>query len=197
MAKFDEFSARKAVLLAPNCGIPQNVRRDAYSDEWYTPARIVQALGLFDLDPCAGPMSHARINYRLPGRNGLRLAWHGRVWMNPPYSSVHRWLELFATHANGIALVNARTEMIWFQRFVAGSSCLLWLRRRIRFERPGAQPGNPTVGSVLVAYGEENAEALRRCGLPGILTTGILRIEAAARESASLATRHSPLATNH
>lgn len=26
-----------------------------YSDEWYTPPEIIEALGEFDLDPCAAP----------------------------------------------------------------------------------------------------------------------------------------------
>jgi hypothetical protein len=46
---------RKAILL---------VRPKGYSDEFYTPDHIVQALGKFDIDPSAGPKNHARVNIR-------------------------------------------------------------------------------------------------------------------------------------
>lgn len=50
--------------------------------------------GEIDLDPCpGGPDSvvRARWEYRLPKENGLKLAWGGRVYWNPPFgrSYVH------------------------------------------------------------------------------------------------------------
>jgi hypothetical protein len=65
-----------------------HARREPYDDEWYTPPDLVKSLGSFDLDPCAGPMRHAKRNLR---RKGLSAAWRGRVWLNPPYSTVHLW----------------------------------------------------------------------------------------------------------
>jgi len=142
-----------------------------YSDEWFTPCRIVQPLGIFDLDPAAGPMNHATRNFRaVHGEDGLALPWEGRVWLNPPYSNVHLWLEKMAAHGNGIALVNARPETQWFQKTAAGATALLFLKGRIKFLRPDSEPTNPTVGSVLVAWGEDNYAALRSSALPGLLT---------------------------
>jgi len=145
-------------------------RFKGYSDEWYTPPRIVSALGPFDLDPCAGPMKHAAQNLRHPDECGLSVAWAGRVWLNPPYSNVHEWLAKFIGHGNGIALVNARPETKWFQHLAVTASGILWLRGRIKFQMPDGASKHPTVGSVLVAYGDSNAEALRVSGLPGVLT---------------------------
>lgn len=144
-----------------------------YSDEWYTPPHIVQALGAFDLDPSAGPMDHAKHNIRWPEQCGLESTWFGRVWLNPPYSNVHLWLEKFIAHGNGIALVNARPETLWFQRLVANSTAIQWLRGRVQFQRPEGPSKHPTVGSVLVAYGIENAETLETAELPGIVTNVI------------------------
>ena len=59
-----------------------------YSDEWYTPPTVPQSLGVFDLDPAAAPMLHAREKWG-PGVDGLAREWQGRVWLNPPYSNVH------------------------------------------------------------------------------------------------------------
>jgi hypothetical protein len=144
-------------------------RLSGYSDEWYTPERITTALGAFDLDPCAGPKSHARRNIRRPAC-GLRIPWEGRVWLNPPYSNVHEWLDRFTRHGNGIALVNARPETQWFQCLARGADALLWIKGRVYFEKPDGSTGHTTVGSVLVAYGKHNAKALRNSKLPGLLT---------------------------
>lgn len=142
-----------------------------YSDEWYTPCHITHALGVFDLDPCAGPMNHAVRNYRLAhDENGLELEWTGRVWLNPPYSNIHLWLDKMAAHKNGVALVNGRSETIWFQRVAAAASAFLWLKGRVQFLRPDGPRCSLQVGQVLVAFGGGNADALRRCGLPGIFT---------------------------
>lgn len=139
-----------------------------YSDEWYTPERIVSALGSFDLDPSAGPMGHAMRNISLP-EDGLSVNWDGRVWLNPPYSNVHEWLAKFIAHNNGIALVNTRPETQWFQKLAAGASACLWLKGRIKFNMPDGPAKHPTVGSVLVAYGKANASALMKSGLPGVV----------------------------
>lgn len=88
--------------------------------------------------------------------------------MNPPYSTVHQWIERFAAHANGIALVNARPETKWFQGLAERANAVHWLRGRVDFSRPDGKPTHPPVGSVLVAYGTANVEALRGCQLPGV-----------------------------
>jgi hypothetical protein len=141
--------------------------RYGYSDEFYTPAYIPAALGPFDLDPSAGPSKHARRNVRRP-KDGLAVKWTGRVWLNPPYSRLEDWLERFVSHGNGIALVNARPDAAWFQELCCRASAMLFLRGRTKFVTPSGDLRNPPVGSVLVAYGRRNANALRRSGLPGI-----------------------------
>lgn len=145
------------------------IRPKNYSDEFYTPDAIVKALGPFDLDPCAGPKTHATVNIRRP-ECGLASEWSGRVWMNPPYFLVHDWLLKFSQHGNGICLVNARPETMWFQRLANGSSAILWIKGRISFEQPSGKKGHGPVGSVLVAYGDENARALERSGIAGFVT---------------------------
>ena len=58
------------------------------TDEWYTPKEIIDALGEFDLDPCAPvapPYKTANVMYN-KNDDGLKQEWKGRVWLNPPYS---------------------------------------------------------------------------------------------------------------
>ena len=105
------------------------------------------------------------------GSNGLAQLWAGRVWLNPPYSNVHEWLEKFCAHGDGVALVNARPETQWFQGMCAGAGAVLWLRGRVQFANRAGSTGHTTVGSVLVAYGERNAAALLASGLPGVVMT--------------------------
>ena len=159
---------RKMAVDQRNMG---RVSRSEYSDEYYTPPRIVRALGAFDLDPSAGPNAHAARNIRQP-EDGLAAPWSGRVWLNPPYSNIHDWLEKFIQHGDGVALVNARPDTQWFQRLAKGSTAVLWMSGRVHFGRPeGMRIETPVVGSVLVAYGERNADALLASGLPGVVMT--------------------------
>ena len=138
-----------------------------YSDEWYTPPTVPQSLGVFVLDPAAGPMRHARENWG-PGVDGLAREWQGRIWLNPPYSNVHEWLDRFVAHGDGVALVNARPETVWFQNVAKRAHAVHWMRGRVNFIRPDGKATHPPVGSVLLACGAHNAKALQESELPGV-----------------------------
>ena len=161
-----EKAARKGAMKSRGHYLAGRV--NAYSDEYWTPPEITAALGEFDLDPCAGPATrHARRNIRRP-KDGLKVKWKGRLWLNPPYSNVHLWLERFVEHGDGICLVNARCETGWFQRLASRAQAVLFPRGRIQFARPHGQPTHPPVGSALVALGERNANALAAAGIEGL-----------------------------
>ena len=92
--------------------------------------------------------------------------------MNPPYSSalIVKWMARIAEHGVGTALIFARTETATFHKYVwERADALLFFRGRLTFctvdGKPG--PGNGGAPSVLCAYGPEDAEILRKCGLPG------------------------------
>lgn len=143
------------------------------TDEWYTPKEILDALGQFDLDPCAAekPLwETARVGYT-KNDNGLEKKWFGRVWLNPPYS--RPLLELFvdkmAIHNNGIALLFNRCDCKMFQDVIfKKATAIMFIRGRVKFYRAdGSQSGTPGCGSVLVAFGEENADILKNSGIAG------------------------------
>ncbi len=141
------------------------------SDDWLTPPELVEALGPFDLDPCASPdqpWATASVQWV---RDGLDSRWHGLAWVNPPYSEQWIWMGRLADHGNGIALVFARTETDGFFRNVWDrASALFFLRGRLHFRHPktgGRAPFNAGAPSVLVGYGEVARDRLRGCPLPG------------------------------
>lgn len=99
--------------------------------EWYTPPEIIKAVrelfgGTIDLDPCSN--SHADPN--VPARehftredDGLSRAWHGRVYMNPPYvrGVIDTWIEKVREEyesgrvSEAAVLVAARTDTQWYR----------------------------------------------------------------------------------
>ena len=74
-----------------------------------------------------------------------------------------------AEHNNGTALLFNRCDNkmfhdVIFKRAVA----IKFLRKRIRFLKPdGTQAGSPNCGSVLIAFGKNNAEILQKNSLEG------------------------------
>jgi hypothetical protein len=141
-----------------------------------TPRYILDALGKFDLDPCAAldqPWATAKRHLTVKD-DGLKKPWAGRVWLNPPYGEqTAMWLENMAKHRNGIVLIYARTEtQMFFDHVWSRANGILFLKGRISFCRPdgsrGADAGAP---SVLVSYDPTGARfnqtVLRRCKLKG------------------------------
>lgn len=143
------------------------------TDEWLTPPEIIDALGPFDLDPCAAakqPWPTARKHFTIDD-NGLAHPWEGRVWLNPPYGpETGRWLARLAEHGNGIALIFARTETNMFHRHGwQRAHGMLFLRGRLNFYLPDGtrSPKNAGAPSVLIAYGKMNAARLEQAGISG------------------------------
>lgn len=142
-------------------------------DEWLTPPEIVSALGKFDLDPCS-PINRpwdTAINHFTINDNGLMMPWEGRVWCNPPYGKqTATWLEKCAMYGNAIALTFARTETRMFFRCVwEKAHAVLFIKGRLTFYHVTGEQGENSAGapSVLIAYGKENAECLKNCGIKG------------------------------
>lgn len=143
------------------------------SDVWLTPPEIIRALGLFDLDPCAAPpprpWNTAKEMISLP-RDGLDMAWGGRVWLNPPFSQVDAWAGRMALYRRGTMLVSARTDTKWFHAHVfQKATSLLFLKGRLHFHYSDGQraPFNSGAPIVLAAYGTEDSLRLQECGVEG------------------------------
>lgn len=144
-------------------------------DEWLTPPELIQALGHFDLDPCSPinrpwPTADNHFTYL---DNGLMQNWGGgRVFCNPPYGKhTGTWLEKCALHGNAMALTFARTETKMFFDVVWNKAhAVYFIKGRLRFYHvDGTRGDSAGAPSILIAYGEENAECLRGLGpkVPG------------------------------
>lgn len=166
----DLFGAEQATRAA----MGSHQRAVGGSDEWLTPPELIRALGQFDLDPCSPitrPWPTASRHYTIED-DGLRQSWDGRVWLNPPYAQIPKWLARLVAHGNGTALIFARTEtQTWHQHVWPHASAVLFLKGRLNFHaisgaRASANAGAP---SALIAYGDRDAEALATSGLPGAL----------------------------
>ena len=72
-------------------------------------------------------------------------------------------------HGNGIALIFNRMDIaMWHDDIFPTADAMLVMRGRVKFMRPdGTQGDSSGCGSVLVAWGEGNAECLRKCNIDG------------------------------
>ena len=151
------------------------------SKEWYTPRWLFRALGIqFNLDPCSPgqdlvPWIPAEIHLTIRD-DGLTHKWWGNVWMNPPYGmDTPKWMRRLAEHGNGIALVFARPDTKWFHDFLPLADAICFPKGRVAFVKAEdalfyadgqREPkGGCGAASMLIAFGESNAEALYKSQL--------------------------------
>lgn len=134
------------------------------SDDCYTPRWIFDAAGLvFDMD-VAAPVDPARRTcparrYLTPVEDGLEQPWDGLVWMNPPYSHCSPWVERFAAHRHGLALLPAVKEVYWLGTLLGCADALTLIGAD--FGRPEGPTKKPPL-LILAACGPVAVDALAR-----------------------------------
>jgi phage N-6-adenine-methyltransferase len=111
------------------------------NDEWATPSALVDELagelGPFDLDPAATLLNAKAPAFYTLSMDGLAQPWRGRVFCNPPYSEVARWVARgwLASVAEGaivVLLVPARTDASWWHQWATRGE-IRYLKGRLRF----------------------------------------------------------------
>ena len=144
------------------------------TNEWHTPSAIFEALGIeFDLDPCA-PIDESKRT--VPAKrfltekdDGLFSPWglEENAFVNPPYGpQTARWISKLGLHGKGIALVFARTDTKWFQDIGFLADAICFIRGRVQFLQEDGTPGSgSSAGSCLIAWGEQNVQALKASNL--------------------------------
>ena len=161
-----------AALLSGSCSLENTYSNTENSAVWLTPPEIIEALGPFDLDPCAPvsrPWDTASHHYTEQD-DGLSKEWHGRIWLNPPYGrKTFTWIKRLANHGSGIAMIFARTDTKGFQSEVLGKASSIFLfEGRICFHKPDGSPGGRSnAPSCLVSYSFEDDYTIMRAKADG------------------------------
>jgi phage N-6-adenine-methyltransferase len=162
---------RKALLeVEPNRQSP-----NSGEEEWYTPAEYIAAarevMGGIDLDPASSAEAQQGVQatqWFSREDDGLSLSWHGRVWLNPPYSypAIEQFTAKLCTEfADGavdqaIMVVNNCTDTGWFHATEAVATLLCFTRGRIRFYGPGSGD-SPLQGQCFFYFGDRHEEFRR------------------------------------
>lgn len=143
--------------------------QDPDDNDYATPPKLwrplARAVDGFDVDPASGAESTPIAPTRYTKEDdGLRQAWHGWVFLNPPWSTngdgsaKERWLRKARNEANRrsvdgvVVLLPAATDAHWFHDHVIKAPvwCLVG-PGRIPFE---GEDRNPSFAMVLAVYGD-------------------------------------------
>lgn len=147
----------------------------AVSEDWYTPARYVDAAravfgGTIDLDP----MSCVEANRTVDADriytaevDGLKFAWHGNVFLNPPWGNgpnnakVRAVRKALTEHQQGntkstILVLNANAITAgWFAPLLEACDAIAIPNHRVAHYGPGGKGGAPNSGTVFVYLGHD------------------------------------------
>ncbi|MGO8733685.1 MAG: DNA N-6-adenine-methyltransferase [Terriglobia bacterium] len=149
-----------------------------HAKDWGTPKKYVDAVkecfgGTIDLDPCSNRDSivDARVEYRLPEKDGLRDTWNfPTVYVNPPYGidrqhgrTIKEWIkrceEAHRVYGSEVlALVPVATNTGHWKRYVYGWAtgiCFLY-DTRLRFLVCGKDEGKGAPMSCAMIYWGQN-----------------------------------------
>ncbi len=141
------------------------------SNEWYTPAPIIEAarvvMGSIDLDPASSELANKTVKamrYFTLATDGLMQPWSGNVWLNPPYtqirkghSSIRAWVDkavrcyTLGSINQCMLLIPNDTSTRWFNWLWEYPIC--FPPSRIKFEIPGRKREQPTFGTCIVYMG--------------------------------------------
>jgi hypothetical protein len=117
-------------------------------ESWETSEELLldlyQVFKKFDLDPCSPRkkgLVRARVRFTAED-DGMRLPWHGVVFLNPPCGrTLASWVEKARAEFEAgrarvvVLLVPARTDTAYWHDHIAGRANVWFLRGRLRFSR--------------------------------------------------------------
>lgn len=119
------------------------------SDDWFTPRDFYNKLDEefnFNFDPC--PLKSVDMTTLLKD-------WHGRVFVNPPYSNIGNFLNkarLELKKGNielAVFLIPSRTDTKWFHKHVWNVAEIRFIKGRLKF---GGSKNSAPFPSMLAIY---------------------------------------------
>jgi len=148
-------------------------------NDWYTPRWIFDAAGLvFDVDVCAPVNPEFRTcparRYLTAVDDGLTAPWEGTVWMNPPYGEPSAWVDRFADHGDGLALLQMPKRTRWQARMLGAADALTILN--VVFTRPDGSTADVPWPIMLFAIGAESIAALSQVATADVTTRGAYHV---------------------
>lgn len=149
-----------------------HVSNNSGENEWYTPSYIIEAarmtMGSIDLDPATSLIANETVKAEqifTKEDDGLNQAWSGNVWMNPPYAQplISEFSDKLVSELTNInqacILVNNATETNWFQKILAESDAVCFLKGRVKFiDTYGNASGAPLQGQAVIYMGGNTKE---------------------------------------
>ncbi len=137
--------------------------------EWYTPIQYIisakKVMGGIDLDPCTSYIAQKTIqakHFYTINEDGLRQAWKGSVWLNPPYSAktIVAFVEKLIAHLDDgsvsqcIMLTHNNADTLWFHKAAVHCKAACFTRGRVRFYDETGTANSPTHGHCFMYFGK-------------------------------------------
>ena len=152
-----------------------HVQHNSGKDDWCTPPLIVDAvrevLEYIDLDPASCAVDNTIVQastYYTVEEDGLSKQWNGHVFMNPPYGAI---ISKFTTKfilafengdiSEGVVLTNNATETRWGYGLLSASSCVCFLRGRVKFLSGDLKPVRSPLQGQMVTYFGSNVDLFK------------------------------------
>lgn len=145
---------RSTPLLEVQKSLPSMER-----DDWFTPDWLFEFLnerfGPFTLDAAASANNSKCPEYFTVLDDGRAQPWRGRVWCNPPYKDLLKWVrhareETLAGRCElACLLLPAHTSTEWFHDYALPFAELFWIRGKVKF---GGQSDRALMPSVAVVF---------------------------------------------
>ncbi len=146
-----------------------HVKHNSGNNEWYTPIPYLnaarQAMGGIDCDPASSDVANRAVGattFFTQEQDGLSRAWHGRVWLNPPYSQplVRLFCEAVVLKywdgeiQQAVVMANNATETKWAKVLFDAASAVCFPTGRIRFiDLNGGASLAPLQGQMIIYLG--------------------------------------------
>lgn len=156
------------------------------NDEWYTPQNIISAvhdtLGRVDVDPasCAKANEIVRADkFYSINDSGLEHEWHGKIFLNPPFSRelISKFVAKFCAEYEAgnieaaIVLTNATPETKWFRTLAERCEGAIFTFKKTRFMQADGTPAKDRArcGQCIFYFGQDPNKfftAFRSVGYP-------------------------------
>ena len=123
-------------------------------------------LGSIDCDPASNAVAQETVRakkYFTKENDGLNKKWHGKVWLNPPYTAsiITDFVEKLIAEINtrrvteAIMLTHNNTDTGWFHRAAVRADAICFTRGRVKFENPDGDLATAPNGQAFFYFGTE------------------------------------------